>query len=225
MVMWQLYQFPLCPFSRKVRLMLGEKGIAYDLVTEYPWEQRPGFRDINPAGRTPAMRLAERDLILSDSTVICEYIEETEPNKPLFSGSAVLRAEIRRLIAWFDQKFYAEVGAPLLQEKMIKRLFYRQPPDAAMLRHAMRSANDHMDMLGALLDHNRWLTGSTITMADLAAAAHISVADYLGGIDWAGHETVHGWYAAMKSRPSFRPLLDERMGALMPPAHYGDVNF
>lgn len=223
--MWQLYQFPLCPFSRKVRLMLGEKGVTYDLVTEYPWDRRPGYRDINPAGGTPSMQNLERELTLADSVAICEYFEETEPAKPLFAGSATARAEIRRLVAWFDTKFYAEVGAPLLQEKMIKRLFYRQTPDANLLRAAMRSANEHMEVIGALLDHHRWLTGVTITMADFAAAAHLSVADYLGGIDWTGHDSVHDWYAAMKSRPSFRPLLDERMGTLMPPAHYGDVNF
>jgi glutathione S-transferase len=223
--MWQLYQFPLCPFSRKVRLLLGEKGIAYDLVTEYPWEARPGFRDINPAGSTPAMHDAANDLTLADSVAICEYFEETEPSHPLFAGSAHQRAEIRRLVAWFDGKFYRDVGAPLLQEKMIKRLFYRQTPDATALRAAMRAATDHLEMLGTLLDHHRWLTGTTLTMADLAAAAHLSVADYLGGIDWVGHDTVHDWYAALKSRPSFRPLLDERMGALMPPQHYADVNF
>lgn len=206
-------------------MLLGEKGIAYDLVTEHPWDARPGFRDINLAGRTPAIHDAARDITLSDSVAICEYFEETEPAKPLYSGSATLRAEIRRLTAWFDSKFYSEVGAPLLQEKMIKRLFYRQPPEATSLRQAMRAANDHMEMLGTMLDHHRWLTGTTLTMADLAAAAHLSVADYLGGIDWAGHDTVHDWYAALKSRPSFRPLLDERMGALMPPPHYADVNF
>jgi glutathione S-transferase len=223
--MWQLYQFPLCPFSRKVRLLLGEKGIAYDLVNEHPWERREGFREINPAIQTPVMHHAVRDITLSDSGAICEYFEETEPAKPLYSGSATLRAEIRRLTAWFDTKFYSEVGAPLLQEKMIKRLFYRQPPDATALQRAMRAVTPHMEMIGDMLDHHRWLTGTTLTMADLAAAAHLSVADYLGGIDWAGHDSVHDWYAALKSRPSFRPLLDERMGPLMPPAHYADVNF
>lgn len=205
--------------------MLGEKGIAYNLRTEHPWERRPGYRDINMAGLTPGIRDAQRDITIADSVAICEYFEETEPSKPLYAGTALVRAEIRRITAWFDQKFYAEVGAPLLLEKMIKRLFHRQPPDATALRHAMRAANEHLEMLGSMLDHHRWLTGATITMADFAAAAHISVADYLGGIDWVGHDGVHDWYAAMKSRPSFRPLLDERMGGLMPPPHYGDVNF
>ena len=63
-----------------------------------------------------------------------------------------------------------------------------------------------------------------LSYADLAAAAQISVADYLGGIDWAGHEQTRGWYSVFKSRPSFRPLLAERMEVIQPPSHYADVN-
>ena len=62
-------------------------------------------------------------------------------------------------------------------------------------------------------------------LADLAAAAHISVADYLGGIDWTGHEQTKGWYSGLKSRPSFRPLLAERMEIVTPPKYYEDVDF
>lgn len=223
--MWLLYQFPLCPFSRKVRLLLGEKAINYQLVTEYPWDQRAGYRDVNLAGQTPAMRHQDSGVTLTHSVAICEYFEETEEARPLLTGGAVQRAEIRRLVAWFDEQFYMQVGAPLLQEKMLKRLVYRQTPDAGMLRGAMKAANGHLDMLDALLDHHSWIAGTALTLADFAAAAHISVADYLGGIDWTGHDQVRDWYAAMKSRPSFRPLLDERMGVLQPPAHYADVNF
>ena len=53
--MWQLYQFPLCPFSRKVRLVLAEKGMGYALVRENPWERRDEFVDLNPGGQTPVI--------------------------------------------------------------------------------------------------------------------------------------------------------------------------
>ncbi len=223
--MWHLYQFPLCPFSRKVRLVLAEKGITYQLVTEHPWEQRVGFRDLSPSGQTPTMVHAEQGHILNNSAAICEYFEEVEPTRALLSGSALARAEIRRMAAWFDEQFYAQVGAPLLHEKMLKRLYYRQAPDAATLRGAMKAAHTHLDMIEARLDHHSWVAGATMTLADFAVAAHLSVADYLGGIDWTGHDLARDWYAAMKSRPSFRSLLDERMGVLQPPAHYADVNF
>ena len=88
---------------------------------------------------------------------------------------------------------------------MKKRLILRQPPDAKSLRATIRLANDYLDYVDFLIDHRPWLAGSTMSLADLAAAAQISVADYLGGIDWSQHEPARGWYSALKSRPSFRP--------------------
>ena len=222
--MWQLYQFPLCPFSRKIRLLLGEKGVGYELVRESPWERRDEFIDLNPAGRTPVMVDQARGQVLMDSMAIAEYFEETVEGKAMINGTAAQRAEIRRLVAWFDQDFYFEVTGPLLFERMQKRIVHRQPPDAGALREAMKQANAHLDYVDWLLDHRRWIGGPTMSLADLAAAAQISVADYLGGIDWKGHEQSKGWYSLFKSRPSFRPLLAERMDVIQPPAHYADPN-
>lgn len=222
--MWQLYQFPLCPFSRKVRLLLGEKGVAYELVRENPWEQREEFFNLNPTGRTPVLRHNERSITLADSRAICEYFEETVDKSPMINGTATNRAEIRRLVALFDEVFFADVTEPLLYERMKKRIVLRQPPDSRMLREAMRLANEHLDYVDYLIDNRPWLAGATMSLADLTAAAQISVADYLGGIDWKTHEQAHGWYSVFKSRPSFRPLLAERMEVIHPPAHYGDVN-
>lgn len=222
--MWQIYQFPLCPFSRKVRLLLGEKGIAYGLLRENPWDRRDEFLDMNPAGRTPVM-FDDRGTVLIDSVAISEYFDETVDKNPMISGTAAYRAEIRRLVAWFDQQFYGDVTAPLLHERMSKRLIYRQSPDGSILREAMRMANSHLDYIDYLIDHRAWMAGPTMTLADLAAAAQISVADYLGGIDWSGHEQTRAWYAMFKSRPSFRPLLTERMEVITPPKHYEMVDF
>lgn len=222
--MWQLFQFPLCPFSRKVRLLLAEKGVAYELVRENPWEQREEFFNLNPTGRTPVVRHSERNITLADSRAICEYFEETVDKNPMINGTATNRAEIRRLLALFDEVFFADVTEPLLYERMKKRIVLRQPPDSRMLREAMRLANEHLDYVDYLIDNRPWLAGATMSLADLAAAAQISVADYLGGIDWKAHEQAHGWYSVFKSRPSFRPLLAERMEVIHPPAHYADVN-
>jgi glutathione S-transferase len=222
--MWQLFQFPLCPFSRKVRLLLGEKGVGYELVRESPWDKRDEFLDMNPAGRTPVMADG-RGTVLIDSWAICEFFEETVNQAPMINGTAVNRAEIRRLTAWFDEQFHVDVVAPLMHERMKKRLIDRTSPDARMLREAMKAALNHLDYTDYLLDHRNWLAGPTMSLADLAAAAHISVADYLGGIDWRGHPQTERWYSALKSRPSFRPLLSERMEVIAPPAHYDKVDF
>lgn len=222
--MWRLLQFPLCPFSRKVRLVLAEKGVGYDLVRENPWERRDEFADLNPASQTPVMT-GDDGAVLIDSAVICEFFEETVEAAPMLPRDALGRAEVRRLAAWFDQRLHREVVAPLMHERMRKRLVERAAPDTNVLRQAMRVANTHLDYVDYLLDHRRWLAGPTMSLADLAAAAQISVADYLGGIDWRGHQQTADWYAGLKSRPSFRPLLAERMEVIQPPTHYDKVDF
>ncbi|QUL39438.1 glutathione S-transferase family protein [Erythrobacter sp. JK5] len=222
--MWQLYQFPLCPFSRKLRLLMGEKNIAYELVREDPWAASDMFFNLNPAGRTPVLVDEERGITIADSRAIAEYFEETVDRSPMINGTATVRAEIRRLVALFDENFYTDVTAPLLSERMKKRIVLRQPPDSKALREAMKMAHGHLDYMDWLIDNRPWLAGSTMSLADLAAAAQISVADYLGGIDWTGHEQTRGWYAVFKSRPSFRPLLTERMDVIKPPAHYALVD-
>lgn len=223
--MWQLHQFPLCPFSRKVRLLLGEKGEGYELVRENPWARTDEFLDLNPSGQTPVVVERDRNITLMSSAAICEYFEETVQKSPMISGTAVNRAEIRRLTSWFDEQFYDNVVSPLLHERMLKRILHRATPDGAVLREAMKNANQLLDYADWLLDHRNWLAGATLSLADLAAAAHISVADYLGGIDWRSHRQTREWYSGLKSRPSFRPLLSERMEGVAPPDYYDKVDF
>jgi len=214
----------LCPFSRKIRLLMGEKGVAYELVREDPWAPSDTFHNLNAAGRTPVLVNEAKGITLADSRAIGEYLEETIDTSPMINGTAAGRAEIRRLTALFDENFYADVTAPLLTERMKKRIVLKQPPDSRVLREAMRLSHGHLDYMDWLIDHRPWLAGSTMSMADLAAAAQISVADYLGGIDWKGHDQTRGWYDVFKSRPSFRPLLSERMDVIKPPDHYSKVD-
>jgi glutathione S-transferase len=193
-------------------------------VRAIPWDAADAFYALNPTGRTPVLHDEAKRITLSDSRAICEYLEETEDKAPLILGTAAGRAEIRRLVALFDEQFFGEVTLPLLNERMKKRLFLRASPDSKVLREAMRLAHEHLDYIDWLVDTRRWLAGAQLSLADFAAAAQISVADYLGGIDWAGHNQARGWYRVMKSRPSFRPLLTEKMDGLPPPPGYNDPN-
>lgn len=221
--MWRLHHFTLCPFSRKVRLALGEKGGVVELVQATPWNRDEAYLAINPAGQTPAMEVD--GAMLADSIAIAEFVDEALDGPSLVGADALCRAETRRLVAWFDQRFYTEVGVHLLHERMIKRAIRREPPDGQALRRASRAVEGHLEYLDWLLDTRRWLAGERFGMADIAAAAHLSVADYLSGIDWSGHASLKTWYSAIKSRPSMRPLLAERMEGLFPPAHYDKLDF
>ena len=220
--MWRLYQFPLCPFSRKVRLLLSEKGVGYELWRANPWEEDEELWQLNPVGRTPVLHDAGKDITLADSRAICEYFEETVDKAPMIAGTAKGRAEIRRLVAMFDENFFGDVTMPLLHEKMKKRIVLRQPPNGGILREATKLMHAHLDYIDWLRDTRPWLGGAQLSLADLAAAAQISVVDYLDGLDWKGHDSAHEWYQALKCRPSFRPLLSERMDVIQPPKHYSD---
>ena len=219
--MWQLYSFPFVRSAARSASRSAKRASGYELVRENPWDGSDEFYALNPAGRTPgAARSRKRRSTLIDSQAICEYFEETVDKAPLILGTARRRAEIRRLVALFDEKFFGEVTQPLLHERMKKRLDPAQPAGLRLLREAMRLAHEHLDYIDWLIDTRRWLAGAQLSLADFAAAAQISVADYLGGIDWSGHEQAHGWYRVMKSRPSFRPLLTEKMEGIPPPAGY-----
>lgn len=178
---------------------------------------------LNPAIQTPVLENGQ--LVLCDSSAIIEYFDETVERPPLVGGSATERAEARRLAHWFAQRFYSEVTAPLLAERMYKRIVSREMPDGIAIRNANRAAELHLQYVDDLLDDNRWIAGPTFGIADINAAAQISVADYLGGIDWRGHGQAKVWYSALKSRPSFRAILADRMEGIRPPPDYDKLDF
>ena len=219
-----LYHLPLSPFARKVRLALAEKRIPFDLRIERVWDRREEFLAMNPACTVPVLQDAN-GLVLADSYAICEYLDEAYPDTPLLGRTLAERAEVRRLVAWFDQKFNAEVTRNLLHEKQMKRLLGRGNPDAAAIRAGYANLKPHMDYIGWLAETRAWLAGASLSLADLAAAAHLSALDYIGDVDWTMSEAAKDWYARIKSRPSFRPLLAERVSGTSPPAHYSDLDF
>jgi glutathione S-transferase len=219
-----LYHLPLSPYSRKVRLVLAEKRLPFELRTEKVWERRADYLRLNPAGTVPTL-IEENELVIADSGVICEYLEEAYPDTPLMGRTLAERVEIRRLLAWFGGKFGQEVTSNLLGEKFMKRLAGRGNPDATALRAGYANLRQHLEYIGWLSETRKWLGGSALSMADFAAAAHLSALDFASDIDWSISPAAKDWYARMKSRPSFRALLTDRVPGVTPPAHYADLDF
>ncbi|WP_376100492.1 glutathione S-transferase family protein [Roseomonas sp. CCTCC AB2023176] len=219
-----LYHLPLSPPCRKVRLALAEKRIPFELRTERVWERRDEFLALNPAATVPVLQ-EESGLVIADSYAICEYLDEAYPDMPLLGRTHAERAEVRRLIAWFDGKFGAEVTRNLFYEKQMKRVLGRGHPDAGALRAGYANLRPHLEYLGWLAETRSWLAGQNLTLADLAAAAHLASLDYIGDVDWTVSEAAKDWYARVKSRPSFRPILADRVSGEPPPPHYADPDF
>lgn len=220
-----LYHLALSPFSRKVRVVLREKNLDFELKVEKVWERRPEFLAMNPAGTVPVLA-DDNGATIAESGVICEYLEEVYPGeRNLIGETAAERAEVRRLVAWFDQKFAREVTDNLLREKMMKKFLGLGEPNSSAIRAGYSNIHYHLDYIGWLTERRKFLAGDKYSLADVAAATHLSCLDYIGDVPWAEHARAKDWYARIKSRPAFRPLLGDFIPGAPPPKHYADLDF
>ena len=219
-----LLHLPLDPFSRKIRIVLGEKKITALLAVEPIWERRHEFLSINPAGTVPVF-IEDDGTTISTSQAIAEYLEETSKEPALIFGTALQRAEIRRLCNWFDVKFNTEVTEYLLGEKIMKRFLGLGEPSSETIRAGYANIDTHLGYIEYLAEQRAWLAGENFSLADITAASHISCIDYLGDIAWEDYQQAKQWYARIKSRPSFRPLLQDLIPGTRPPAHYKNLDF
>jgi glutathione S-transferase len=225
----KLHHFQLDPYGRRLRLSLAEYGVEAQLIDERPWQPSPQLTQLNPSGLSPVY-VEDSGIAICGPEAVTEYLEETlGQQKSLMPGSAIARAEIRRLVSWFDVKFYTEVTEPVLTEKVMRRFIPSSAgsssPSMGRVRQGLQVLKGHLDYIGALSEERSWLAGDELTLADLAAAAHLSAIDYLGDVPWTDHPVAQVWYQRIKSRPSFRVLLGDTVPGVAPSAHYADLDF
>jgi glutathione S-transferase len=230
--MLTLFHHPFCAPSRFVRLALGEYGLSVRAVEERVWERRQEFLALNPACTTPVL-VEEGRPAVPGASIIAEYLDETRGAElgelrllPLDSSA---RIEVRRLMSWFNDKFFAEVSGPLTMERLYKRQMPARAgggsPETDVIRAARHNVRYHLAYVGWLARTRDWLAGRRMSYADLAAAAHLAAADYLGDVPWNEDEAAKAWYARIKSRPSFRPMLAETLAGIPPSPTYADLDF
>ncbi len=223
---YHLYHHPLDSASRFVRLALGERNVSCALVHEKPWDPSAVLRALNPAADVPVL-VIEQDSekqVLIEAQAICEYIEETHTGT-LLGKTPIERAEARRLIGWFSCKMNKEVTEWIVNEKVMKRLTGAGEPDSTIIRAACANIRGHLEYIGWLTERRNWLAGEALTLADLAAGAQLSIVDYLGDVPWNAHPFAKEWYARLKSRPSFRSILGDRLPGFPPASHYANLDF
>lgn len=225
--MYRLYHYSICPFSRKVRAMLASKKLQVELVEERFWERHKEFILLNPAGEVPVLEERESGLSIVDSAIICDFLEEMHPDNENWLGTELTEIlEIKRLINWFDQKFYREVSSYLLNEKHFNRFRFRgATPSMERIRAALKNLSMHMNYLNFLLSKRTWLAGETFSLADIAAACQLSSIDYFGDINWEEYRKVAAWYSLVKSKQCFESILQDRIAGFNPPDWYADLDF
>jgi glutathione S-transferase len=224
-----LHYASIDPHSRFARLILAEHGLDVEFVEERLSERRRELLELNPAGALPVLR--DKEAVICGANVIADYLDETRGqdlgSRRLLPGNPVERAEVRRLLHWFNGKFYDEVTNYLVTEKFVKRARTgaEAAPDVTAIRAAKANVRYHLRYISHLVAKRDFLGGDWLTFADFAAAAHLSTADYFGDVPWDEELNAKSWYARIKSRPGFRPLLSERIPGMEPPAHYADLDF
>lgn len=219
-----LIHHPVSAASRKIRLLMAEKHILFVLKEEDPWNLSPEIYKINVAGELPVFIFDGN--VLTGNYAITEFLEEIKTDEiKLISGDAKQRAEIRRLTEWFDLKFDKEVSHPLIKEKIYKRFRQNQSPDSKKLKTALNNLNFHMEYIDWLCESRNYLAGNNFSLADIAAAAQLSVIDYLGDVPWEGYKNAKLWYSKIKSRPSFKDILKDNIKGILPSKHYANLDF
>ena len=216
-----LYHMPLSPFARAVRVALREKQISAELANVMPLHLQSG----NIPSDQPRL-VDENKLEICGSYAILEYLDEGYPTPPLIGRALAIRAEVRRLMQWFDTAFYQEIVYPIMFERVYLRMFSTaEPPNGEVIRNCKKQLGMYMDYIADMAQARCWLAGEQFSMADIVAASHISVLDYMGDIPWEQYHRTKEWYALIKSRPSFRPLLADRVRSFRPPSHYDNPDF
>ena len=225
-----LFHFPLDPFCRRMRLALAECRVEHVAEEVQPWRDASRLPALTPPAELPVLALAD-GTVIAGLLAVSEYVEEVRDRDlpSLLGATPAQRAETRRLTAFFDGRFHMEVSGVVLMEKALRRLLPREmgggAPDTTRLRQALARLPEYLELIERLSAARGLIAGEHLSMADLAAASHLSVLEYLDALRFDGFEAAKIWYQRIKSRPSFRPLLADRVAGILPPAVYAELDF
>lgn len=212
-----LYHYPLCAFSRVTRIYLLEKGLPHELEIKYPWNESDSCSE-------PPILAEKNGLILEGWYPIIEYLEQSYRQNPMLGESAKDKAETRRIASLFNTMFFSDVTKAIVFEKIFKR-HYGKSPDSSAIRKGITEINRYFEYIAWLIERRNWLAGERFSIADISAAAHISCVDYVGSINWDHYSAVKEWYVRVKSRPSFRSILLDKISDFTPPEYYSELDF
>ena len=215
--MIKFFHYPICPLSRQIRVYLTELNLEVSLVKEAYWERREDFIRINPGSTLPV-------IIFGEEAIIGYYAIKFD-NFYLMPKTLKEKTKIRQEIYWFNEKFYREVSKLILEEKMIRLLRRIGGPRSEYIRAAKANLLPHFKYLTSRLNTNSYITSEQMTCADVVAASHISTIDYFGEIKWDNFPLIKQWYAIIKSRPSFRSILQDHIAGFVPYTDYANLDF
>jgi glutathione S-transferase len=204
-----VYGVNASPFVRKVRVVLAEKGIAYDLEPVFPGPTAPpDFKKMSPLGKVPAYR--DGDRTLCDSSVICAYLERIHPTPALYPSDPYQYARALWFEEYADGGLVTVVGAKIFFPKVVGPRFFNRPTDEAMVKKAIEEELPPMfDYLEGELGGD-FLVGSTLSIGDIGVASQFVNLRHSGvGVDAKRWPKLSAYVRRIHERPSFKALIEE----------------
>jgi glutathione S-transferase len=196
----------------------------HELVVDLPWKRKNAFSENHVFSDLPALQEID-GTILEGWYAIVEHLELHYRSTSLLRVTQKERAETRRIVTLFNEMFFADVTKNVVFEKVMNKYIANASPDSSCIRKGNAAMGKYLDYVSWLMDRRNWLAGDEFTLADICAAAQISCVDYVGSMEWERHPNVKEWYMRVKSRPSFRGILADRISNIIPPAHYSELDF
>jgi glutathione S-transferase len=214
------------PMSRAVRLALGEKGAVFHYRDAAAFEADPAVLAVSSDGLTPILVDDSwgHGATIGEAMAIFEYLEDILPTPPLLPGGPIERADVRAM-AIRGARALGPIVDVVVTEKAQKILTRQGSPETAALRQACNSANELLDQIGHVADKEGWICGKKLSLADVVVAAHFSVLDFLDAVRWDVAPSGKNWYARLKQRPAFKPILADTLAGVTPSFHYADLDF
>ena len=213
--MRRLVQLLLSPPSRFARLLIAEKRLACDSsAPEDLTEHLPVFVEMD-GSRYQGL------------WAIVDHLEGAYPEHPLTPDDDRARSESLRLLDWSMGPLLENVTKRIVFERASQRYTgatAQRAPDMQIVRGGREALRTVLTNLGSSAERNGCLASRDCSLADLAVAAHLSAIDYFGEVPWSEFPAVTEWYMRVKSRPSFRTLLGDRIPGQPPVSHYADLD-
>ena len=218
-----LYHYYLCPSSRYIRLILEEHKITYNTQLENYWKPQKNFLKLNPAGHLPVLVNNDNFPVIGANACV-EYIKDLKLKPKLFVDDYREKAELNRLVHWFDVIFKKEVFDPIIYEKVFSRIVDNMTPNSDNIRAALNNLDFNIQYFNYLLNSKNYFIKDDLTYFDFLVAANLSILDYLGLLNFKSHENIKEWYSKIKSRPSFKTLLKDQIVGLNPHQNYQNID-
>lgn len=216
--MLKLCGFHISNYHNKVRIALLEKGIAFEEDATCKPSQKEEFLARSPVGKVPFMEL-DGGMRLAESQVICEYLEEAYPQKPLYPRDPLERAKVRELIA------FMELHLELVARRLYGQVFFGQPKDEALKAAVEKELAKGLRAFKTLVRFDPFIAGKSLTLADCAAFVHLPLISLCTKLAY-GRDVfdempqVKGYIRMLGERPAFAKANEDRkaaQAAAMPP--------